>query len=244
MKTGRRAGPRVSPLGDGAVLLTIADAPGPRRECACAARCPANPGPRAGVGERRHPGSRHRRSVLRGAHRPGGRGAPRDARTHAPRSPRPRRGRQRRRAAAHGRDPGVLRAGVCTGPGRGGAPDRARTRPGGRAACGGAAPGAHDRLRSRTSLHRRSRSAARGAASRDAATAGRGRIGGDRERPDVDLPVRDPGGWNVIGRTPLALFDPERDPASLLEPGDAVAFVPIGRAEFERLARQRRTPAS
>ena len=54
-------------------------------------------------------------------------------------------------------------------------------------------------------------------------------------------PFATPGGWNVIGRTPLALFDPERDPASLLEPGDAVAFVPIGRAEFERLARQQRT---
>jgi KipI family sensor histidine kinase inhibitor len=54
-------------------------------------------------------------------------------------------------------------------------------------------------------------------------------------------PFATPGGWNVIGRTPLALFDPERDPASLLEPGDAVAFVPIGRAEFERIARQQRT---
>jgi len=55
-------------------------------------------------------------------------------------------------------------------------------------------------------------------------------------------PFATPGGWNVIGRTPLALFDPERDPASLLEPGDAVAFVPIARAEFERIARQQRTP--
>ena len=54
-------------------------------------------------------------------------------------------------------------------------------------------------------------------------------------------PFATPGGWNVIGRTPLALFDPERDPATLLEPGDAVAFVPIARAEFERLARQQRT---
>ena len=55
-------------------------------------------------------------------------------------------------------------------------------------------------------------------------------------------PFATPGGWNVIGRTPLALFDPERDPASLLEPGDAVSFVPIGRAEFERIARQQRVP--
>ena len=55
-------------------------------------------------------------------------------------------------------------------------------------------------------------------------------------------PFATPGGWNVIGRTPLALFDPERDPASLLEPGDAVAFLPIGRAEFERIAREQPTP--
>jgi KipI family sensor histidine kinase inhibitor len=53
-------------------------------------------------------------------------------------------------------------------------------------------------------------------------------------------PFAIPGGWNVIGRTPLALFDPARDPASLLEPGDAVAFVPITHAEFDRIARSRR----
>jgi KipI family sensor histidine kinase inhibitor len=56
-------------------------------------------------------------------------------------------------------------------------------------------------------------------------------------------PFAIPGGWNVIGRTPLALFDPARDPASLLAPGDAVTFVPITRAEFDRIARQRRAGA-
>jgi KipI family sensor histidine kinase inhibitor len=53
-------------------------------------------------------------------------------------------------------------------------------------------------------------------------------------------PFVTPGGWNVIGRTPLALFDPAREPATLLEPGDAVAFKPISRTEFERIARDRR----
>jgi len=47
-----------------------------------------------------------------------------------------------------------------------------------------------------------------------------------------------PGGWNLIGRTPLALFDPTRERASLLAPGDTVAFVPIPRAAFEELAAQ------
>lgn len=50
-------------------------------------------------------------------------------------------------------------------------------------------------------------------------------------------PYATPGGWNVIGRTPLSLFVPAREPASLLEPGDAVRFVPIPRGEFERIAR-------
>jgi KipI family sensor histidine kinase inhibitor len=45
-----------------------------------------------------------------------------------------------------------------------------------------------------------------------------------------------PGGWNLIGRTPLALFDPGRERACLLAPGDRVRFHPIGAAEFARLA--------
>ena len=34
-----------------------------------------------------------------------------------------------------------------------------------------------------------------------------------------------PGGWRIIGRTDLALFDPLRDPPALLAPGDRVRFV-------------------
>ena len=43
------------------------------------------------------------------------------------------------------------------------------------------------------------------------------------------------GGWNVIGRTPLVVFDPRREPPSLFAPGDRVKFVPITPADFERL---------
>jgi KipI family sensor histidine kinase inhibitor len=43
------------------------------------------------------------------------------------------------------------------------------------------------------------------------------------------------GGWNVIGRTPLVVFDARRDPPSLFAPGDRVRFVPITLAEYERL---------
>jgi KipI family sensor histidine kinase inhibitor len=38
-------------------------------------------------------------------------------------------------------------------------------------------------------------------------------------------PVDSPGGWRLIGWTPLRLFDPSREPASLLAPGDLVRFV-------------------
>jgi inhibitor of KinA len=47
-------------------------------------------------------------------------------------------------------------------------------------------------------------------------------------------PLRSPGGWNIIGRTPLRLFDVTREPAALLRAGDRVRFVPITREEFER----------
>ena len=46
-------------------------------------------------------------------------------------------------------------------------------------------------------------------------------------------PYETPGGWNIIGRTPLTIFDPARDPASLFAPGDRVRFRAISRAEFE-----------
>lgn len=39
-------------------------------------------------------------------------------------------------------------------------------------------------------------------------------------------PLDSPGGWRLIGRTELKLFDPTRDPAILLRPGDAVRFEP------------------
>ena len=38
-------------------------------------------------------------------------------------------------------------------------------------------------------------------------------------------PRESPGGWRLIGRTPLMLFDPSRDQPALLAPGDRVRFV-------------------
>ena len=49
-------------------------------------------------------------------------------------------------------------------------------------------------------------------------------------------PIKSPGGWNIIGRTPLHLFDPRKDPPTLLRPGDRVRFRAITREEFDRAA--------
>ena len=53
----------------------------------------------------------------------------------------------------------------------------------------------------------------------------------------VIYPYAIPGGWNVIGRTPLRLFDPQRQEPSLLASGDRVRFRAIDKEEFARLAK-------
>ncbi|GAB3635790.1 5-oxoprolinase subunit B [Hymenobacter arcticus] len=45
-----------------------------------------------------------------------------------------------------------------------------------------------------------------------------------------------PGGWQLIGRTPLRLFDASRAQPSLLQAGDRLRFVPISAAEFQRVS--------
>ncbi|MGD8106805.1 5-oxoprolinase subunit PxpB [Pantoea sp. FN0302] len=39
-------------------------------------------------------------------------------------------------------------------------------------------------------------------------------------------PLASPGGWQLLGRTTLALFNPQHQPPTLLRPGDKVRFVP------------------
>lgn len=51
-------------------------------------------------------------------------------------------------------------------------------------------------------------------------------------------PIESPGGWRLIGRTPLRLFDYKKDPPTLLLPGDRVKFVPIDEKEFYELAKR------
>lgn len=53
-------------------------------------------------------------------------------------------------------------------------------------------------------------------------------------------PSQSPGGWRLIGRTPLTLFDHTQNPPALFQPGDEIRFHAIGPDEFERLARMAR----
>jgi inhibitor of KinA len=51
-------------------------------------------------------------------------------------------------------------------------------------------------------------------------------------------PIETPGGWRLIGRTPLRMFNPTRDRPSLLQAGDLVRFTAINKVEYERTQRE------
>lgn len=59
--------------------------------------------------------------------------------------------------------------------------------------------------------------------------------------------VNSPGGWRLIGRTPLKLFVPEQEPPTLLRPGQYVRFVSVSPAQYADIeggiAASRFTPA-
>ena len=55
-------------------------------------------------------------------------------------------------------------------------------------------------------------------------------------------PIDSPGGWNLIGRTPLRLFDPDRPVPIFLNAGVWVRFVPVLKEDFERLERDAARP--
>jgi KipI family sensor histidine kinase inhibitor len=55
----------------------------------------------------------------------------------------------------------------------------------------------------------------------------------------VIYPVDNPTGWYVLGRTPVALFDPDDPVPVLLAPGDLLRCTPVGAAEFAALQAER-----
>jgi inhibitor of KinA len=56
---------------------------------------------------------------------------------------------------------------------------------------------------------------------------------GIADRQTGIYPVASPGGWWIVGRTPLKLFDLKREAPFLFTAGDTVRFKPITREEFE-----------
>jgi KipI family sensor histidine kinase inhibitor len=47
-----------------------------------------------------------------------------------------------------------------------------------------------------------------------------------------------PGGWHLIGRTPLWMFDQRREQPVFLAPGDSLTFQRIDRRTYDRIARE------
>lgn len=51
-------------------------------------------------------------------------------------------------------------------------------------------------------------------------------------------PIASPGGWQIIGKTPLKLFAPHRPHPFLYKAGDKIKFIPISEPEYTRLAKE------
>ena len=58
---------------------------------------------------------------------------------------------------------------------------------------------------------------------------------GIAEKQTGIYPCEAPGGWQIIGRTPLRLFKPQMDPPALLEPGDSVEFQQVSEKEYKKI---------
>ena len=58
---------------------------------------------------------------------------------------------------------------------------------------------------------------------------------GIAERQTGVYPIESPGGWQLIGRTPVRLFDPSKQPPVIAEPGDYIRFVPVSPEEYLRI---------
>lgn len=64
----------------------------------------------------------------------------------------------------------------------------------------------------------------------------RGSVGIAGEQTGI-YPIETPGGWQLIGRTPVSLFLPDRHPPTLLQAGNLIRFYPISREEYDRWSR-------
>ena len=48
-------------------------------------------------------------------------------------------------------------------------------------------------------------------------------------------PIDSPGGWRIIGSTPIAFYDPDRESPILCRAGDYIRFVPVGEEEYREI---------
>jgi KipI family sensor histidine kinase inhibitor len=51
-------------------------------------------------------------------------------------------------------------------------------------------------------------------------------------------PSETPGGWQLIGRTPLKLYDPDKEPPVMLSAGDYVRYVSVSEEEYLEIKKQ------
>ena len=51
-------------------------------------------------------------------------------------------------------------------------------------------------------------------------------------------PVESPGGWQIIGRTPIKLYDPKKEFPFLLKSGDYIKFYPINQEQFKEIRKK------
>ncbi|HZK55662.1 MAG TPA: 5-oxoprolinase subunit PxpB [Desulfosporosinus sp.] len=51
-------------------------------------------------------------------------------------------------------------------------------------------------------------------------------------------PIESPGGWQLIGRTPITLYDPYREPPILMQAGDFIRFVSVGLKDYRQIETQ------
>ena len=68
----------------------------------------------------------------------------------------------------------------------------------------------------------------------------RGSVGIANDQTGI-YPVSSPGGWQLIGRTPLRLFTPEQDPPVCYRAGDLIRFTPISASAYEKLRQEEET---
>lgn len=51
-------------------------------------------------------------------------------------------------------------------------------------------------------------------------------------------PSESPGGWQLIGRTPLKLYNPEEEPPVFIQAGDYIRYISIDESEYQRIKKE------